>query len=66
MMSEGIGALAVLGIWATLFAGWLTHIFWFFGLVTGDGAGWGQVLFFIFALLAAPIGCIHGIWLWFQ
>jgi hypothetical protein len=55
--STEIGALVVLGIWASVIAAWLTHI-----VVCLKAGSWG---FLIAGAIFAPIGVIHGIGCWF-
>lgn len=65
-MDKLLGAIALIATYATLFCGWITHVFWFFGAVTEGEATAGTWFFFLLGLLAAPIGSLHGIWLWFN
>ena len=66
MNTESIGAFAVVGVWLAFIAGWFTHLFWFFGAVTSGTATGGTWAVFLIGLLFAPIGSIHGFWLWFN
>lgn len=51
------GGLLALALMITLFGGWCTHIYW--GITTESWLG------LIAGALAAPLGSIHGIYLWF-
>lgn len=59
-MAEAFPFLLALSLALTSAAGWFTHLFWTFGQDT-----LANVLLGVFGLIAAPIGVLHGIWLWF-
>jgi hypothetical protein len=60
MNSELWGVGAVLGFFAAVLGGWITNVIWTFQQTEVVPAALG-----ILGVVVAPIGAIHGVWLWF-
>lgn len=65
--TDGSIILGVLAFWitviGTLAAGWINNILWLFHL---DKFSWsGEQIISVIGVFLAPIGSIHGIYLWF-
>jgi len=59
-MSFALRSLGVIALAVTPFAGWVNNVIWTFHQYTLVNIALGAVGIFV-----APIGAIHGIWLWF-
>lgn len=57
MNGSTTGIIVMLGFALTVFAAWLTHV-----IVCIQTSSW---LFLIAGAIAAPVGVVHGIGLWF-
>lgn len=56
-----LGAFVIIMI-----AGWVTHAVWWIGLLMNDEMDTiGEGVLAILGTIVLPIGCIHGITLWF-
>lgn len=65
--TDGSIILGVLLFWAsivvTLIAGWINNIIWLFHI---DKFSWsGEQIISVIGVFLAPIGAVHGIYLWF-
>ena len=48
------------------FASWVTHIWWSLsGLFSGEMDTLSKVVVALLGLFVPPLGCIHGVYLWF-
>jgi hypothetical protein len=69
---EGDGAVAVFvlsifGFILTGFAGWVTHILWVIGKITGVApVTGGEMAIGVIGAFMPPIGAVHGVILWFS
>lgn len=50
----------------SMIAGFITHCFWIFAMLMNDTATDGRLLLALFGVLLPPIGCLHGVYLWFN
>lgn len=48
-------------------AAFVTHVMWIFSILMNDSAvSTGKAIIAILGVVFPPIGCMHGVWLWFH
>lgn len=51
----------------TAFFGYISHLFWVFDvMMSNDPVTMGEFFLSVVGTLMFPIGCVHGIYLWFM
>lgn len=64
-----MGFLAVIpgGLFIAAVAAYITHLWWSISTLMGDAAITVKMaVIMIVGVVAAPLGALHGVWLWFS
>lgn len=69
--AETVGVTAMIatigGVIIGAIAGFITHLWWLISmLMAGNSVPAGHVVIAIFGTLIPPLGCLHGVWIWFH
>ena len=71
MTAEDVGMFGLIGAGISFFVGctaaFLTHLWWIIHLLMSvDAIPGGKVVLAFFGVFFLPLGCLHGVYLWFN